>query len=68
MPPKRNNEQHYFVEKIQGRRVKYKICKVANGKLEYFIKWEGWDEKNNTWEPLTNLFSCIIMIAEYENE
>ena len=32
------------------------------------MKWEGYDEKNNTWEPLTNLSSCIGMLADFENE
>ena len=32
------------------------------------MKWEGYEEKNNTWEPLTNLSSCVTMIADYENE
>jgi hypothetical protein len=32
------------------------------------VKWEGYEEKNNTWEPLTNLSSCVTMIADYENE
>jgi hypothetical protein len=41
---------------------------VVNSRLEYYVKWEGYEEKNNTWEPLTNLSSCVTMIADYENE
>ena len=46
----------------------YFFYQLVNKRLEYFIKWEGYNESNNTWEPLTNLSSCIGMIAEYENE
>lgn len=43
-----DGEKLYIVEKIKGHRGKGK-------KKEYFIKWKGYPDKDNTWEPLKNL-------------
>ena len=50
----------YEVEKILGKR-------IENGSLQYFIKWKGYDESWNTWEPDDNL-ECPDRVAEYEAE
>jgi len=55
-----NNEQMYFPERI----VKDRINK---GKKEYYVKWQGYDEAANTWEPQTNT-SLKELIEEYENQ
>ena len=49
-----------MVEKI--RKKSYDL----NGKIHYLIKWNGYDEKDNTWEPIENL-SCQDLIQEFEN-
>ncbi|CAG8605971.1 21195_t:CDS:2, partial [Cetraspora pellucida] len=38
----------------------------SNGELEYFIKWDGWDEKDNTWELSKNVFAQKL-VNEYWN-
>ena len=31
----------------------------------YFVKWVGWDETNNTWEPKQNLVGCTEKLKEF---
>jgi hypothetical protein len=53
---------YYDVEKIENKRTNSK------GQVEYFIKWQGWSRKDNTWEPKSHLKQCLDLINEYENK
>ncbi|GMI78987.1 LIKE HETEROCHROMATIN PROTEIN 1, TERMINAL FLOWER 2 [Hibiscus trionum] len=49
----------YEIEAIRRKRVR-------KGELQYLIKWRGWPETSNTWEPLENLQSCSDVIDAFE--
>lgn len=53
-------KEMYIVSSIKGHRGRGK-------KKEYFIKWKGYSEKDNTWEPLNNLTMISGVIKNYES-
>jgi len=56
-----DEEEEYVVEKIMRHRF------TKKGKLEYFLKWKGFTDADNTWEPAENL-NCTELVNVYETE
>jgi len=58
-----STDQEYVVEAIVDKR----IVALPDGKegVQYLIKWEGFDAKENTWETEENVF-CLDKIEDFE--
>jgi len=48
------------VEAIVGK-------KTEKGKVLYNVKWKGFDDDDNTWEPLSNLSNCINLVEAFDS-
>jgi len=55
-----SSEEDYEVEAIVDKRKR-------RGKIQYLVKWKGWDEKDNTWEVQSNI-NCKELIEEFETK
>lgn len=51
-------KDEYEVESIVDR-------KVENRKIQYLVKWKGYDDSQNSWEPRENLANCEELIESY---
>ncbi|MCL7026504.1 hypothetical protein MKW94_012123 [Papaver nudicaule] len=57
-PPKLD-EGFYEIEDVRRK-------KVRKGQTLYYIKWRGWPESSNTWEPIENLQACVDVVEAFE--
>lgn len=50
--------------------MKFEVEKIVNkrrkkNKTEYLVKWVGFSESQNTWEPLRNLKNVLDIVEEF---
>uniref|UniRef100_A0A8C9XGC2 Chromobox 1 n=1 Tax=Sander lucioperca TaxID=283035 RepID=A0A8C9XGC2_SANLU len=55
-PAVKEEEEEYVVEKVLD-------CRVVKGRVEFLLKWKGFSDEDNTWEPQDNL--DLDLITEY---
>ncbi|XP_046977890.1 histone-lysine N-methyltransferase SUV39H2-like isoform X1 [Vanessa cardui] len=57
---KRQKQQpeEFIIEKILD-------FKYASGKESFYIKWKGWSDSENTWEPIENLDNCPDVLKQF---
>ena len=54
-----SDEMEFDVEEIRGK-------KIHEGIAYYLVKWAGYDENENTWEPVSNLTNSREYVNEFE--
>lgn len=65
-PPVKNgiNGVEYLVESIVADEIR--VGKPSSTPRRYYrIRWTGWSEEDDTWEPLSNLEGCKELVQQY---
>jgi hypothetical protein len=52
--------QGWLVERILKR-------KLMDGKPHYLVKWAGFEDSHNTWEPLAHLYDVQSLVDDFNN-
>ena len=58
-----DGEPLFEVEEIRDHEI---IKKGRGWSYSFFIKWKGYSEDNNSWEPERNLLTCDEMLRQYK--
>ena len=59
-----DGEPIYFVEALLDHEIAFNRRKRPY--YRFFVKWEGYSEENNKWEPESNLLTCDELLDEYK--
>ena len=53
--------EEWEVEEVLAKRKRY-------GKIQYLVKWLGYPNSENTWEPIENLSNADTKVQEFEKK
>lgn len=54
----RQDSEEYIIERILD-------FKFQSGKEYFYIKWKGWPDSENTWEPIEHLDNCPNILQQF---
>ena len=55
-------EDLFIVEKILKKK------RTEDGELRYLVKWDGYAEEENTWEPPESFSGCPQVLEDFERK
>ena len=58
-----DEEEEFEVEHILDKKLD-----IKNNQVLYLIKWIGYGNQDNTWEPLRNLTNCLDLVERFDIE
>ncbi|OJD09639.1 hypothetical protein ACJ73_10172 [Blastomyces percursus] len=56
-----DSEERWEVKDIIDKRLHY-------GKIQYLVKWQGWTEAENSWEPVDNLDGAQDLVDKFDRQ
>ena len=60
------DEGEFEVEEIRDKRIEKKSRLRPKGEVQYLIKWKGYGEECNTWEPEEAMEHCKEKVRKFE--
>ena len=52
----------YTVQSVVAKRT----ARQRGGKVEYLVRWEGYGDKHDSWEPMENLSNLVEEMAAFD--
>ncbi|KAL6701373.1 hypothetical protein J3F84DRAFT_354627 [Trichoderma pleuroticola] len=74
-PPAEKVKESRVTGNAKGKRQEWEVEKIVDSRIEeetlehfFRVKWKGFSDKDNTWEPKKNLANCKGLVEAYEKK